>query len=141
MESRCRMTSSPKVEEPLLRLITDDTGSLPKTRLFSPSPSSPPPALTDSPVVQCGIIDPALRLLNLAFEVDSSFGGSAVGHSPIGFGLQILQGRGHLFSQCSGFWGISFPPAEKTTHRHYLHGDDIIADTNTNGCQIANDYY
>lgn len=71
--------------------------------------------LTNSPVIHCGIIYPPLCLLNLALKVDSCFGRSAVGHSPVGFGLQVLQGRGHLFGQCSGLWGISFPPAEEKT--------------------------
>lgn len=48
------------------------------------------PALTDSAVIHCRVINPPLCLLNLAFQVDSCLGRPAVGHSPVGFGLQVL---------------------------------------------------
>lgn len=114
------MTYSSGAKEPLLHLITDDTGSLSTANLLIVTEPSLTmvkcsDGLTNSPVIHCGVIDPPLCLLNLALKVDSCFGGSAVGHSPIGFGLQVLQGSGHLFGQCPGLWGVSFPPAEKKT--------------------------
>lgn len=74
--------------------------------------------LTNTPVIHCGIINPPLCLLNLALQVDSCLGGPAVGHSSIRFGLQVLQGCGHLFGQCSGLWGISFAPKEEKRKSH-----------------------
>lgn len=61
-----------------------------KVNVAVTSTSALRPALTNSTVIYCRIINPSLRLFNLALEVDSCLGRSGVGHSPVGFGLQVL---------------------------------------------------
>lgn len=54
--------------------------------------------LTHTTVIHGGIINPALGLLNLPFQVNSCLRGPAVGHSFVGLRLQILQTCRDLFS-------------------------------------------
>lgn len=118
MESHCRMTYSPVAEEPnpfctqvqMNKISINNFFLFPESSLMRIKCIY---GLTNAPVIHCGIINPPLCLLNLALQVDSCLGGPAVGHSSIGFGLQVLQGCGHLFGQCSGLWGISFAPLRK----------------------------
>lgn len=66
--------------------------------------------LTHTAVIHGGIVDPALCLLNLSFQVNSCLCRPAVGHSFAGLGLQVLQSCCDLFSQSSGFRSVTFTP-------------------------------
>lgn len=66
--------------------------------------------LTHTAVIYGGIINPALRLLNLSFQVHGCLCRSAVRHSFVGLGLQVLQRCCNLFSQSSGLRSIAFTP-------------------------------
>lgn len=66
--------------------------------------------LTHAAVIDGGIVDPALRLLQLAFQVDICLCGPAVRHCFVSLGLQVLQSGSDLFGQSSGLRGITFTP-------------------------------
>lgn len=69
--------------------------------------------LTNTAVVYCGIVDPALRLFDLSLQMNSCLCRPAVGHSFVGLGLQVLQSCCDLFSQSSGFGSVTFTPIRK----------------------------
>lgn len=66
--------------------------------------------LTHAAIIYGGIVDPALRLLNLSFQVNSCLCRPAVGHGFVGLGLQVLQSGCDLFRQSSGFRSVTFTP-------------------------------
>lgn len=66
--------------------------------------------LTHAAVIYGGIINPALRLLNLSFQVHGCLCRPAVRHSFVGLGLQVLQSCCNLFSQSSGLRSVTFTP-------------------------------
>lgn len=66
--------------------------------------------LTHTAVIHSGIVNPALRLLNLSFQMNSRLCRPAVGHSFVGLGLQVLQSCCDLFSQSSGFRSVTSTP-------------------------------
>lgn len=69
--------------------------------------------LTNTTVIYCGIVNPALRLLDLSLQMNRCLRRSAVGHGFVGFGLQVLQSGCNLFSQSSGLRTVTFTPAGK----------------------------
>lgn len=66
--------------------------------------------LTHTAVVYGGIVDPALRLLKLAFQVHICLCRPAVCNCFVSLGLQVLQSSSNLFCQSPGLRGISFAP-------------------------------
>lgn len=65
--------------------------------------------LTHAAVIYGGIVNPALRLLKLAFQVHICLCRPAVCDRFVGLGLQVLQRSSDLFGQSSGLRGIAFP--------------------------------
>lgn len=78
--------------------------------------------LTHAAVVDGGIVDPALRLLDLSFQVHSCLRRPAVRHGFVGLGLQVLQSRGDLFGQSSGLGSVTFTPIRKQK-KEFLSAD------------------
>ena len=76
--------------------------------------------LTHAAVIYGGIVDPALRLLDLSLQVHSCFCRPAVCHSFVGLGLQILQSCCDLFSQSSGLRSVTFTPIRKLKQQKCL---------------------
>lgn len=66
--------------------------------------------LTHTAVIYGGIVDPALCLLKLAFQVHICLCRPAVCNCFVSLGLQVLQSSSNLFCQSSGLRGISFTP-------------------------------
>jgi len=66
--------------------------------------------LTHAAVVHVGVVDPAMRLLDLALQVHGGLGGPAVRHRLVGLGLQVLQRRGDLLAQRPGLQCVPLTP-------------------------------
>lgn len=66
--------------------------------------------LTHATVIDGGIVNPALRLLNFSFQVHGCLGGPAVCHSFVGLGLKVLQSCCNLFGQSPGLRSVTFAP-------------------------------
>lgn len=92
--------------------------------------------LTHAAVVHGGILNPALRLLDLSFQVNSGLCRPAVGHGFVGLGLQVLQRCCDLFSQSSGLGSVTFTPIRnlKTALRWFYHKD--MAEMRYVDCQL-----
>lgn len=73
--------------------------------------------LTHATVVHRGVVNPALRLLNFPLQVHGCLGRPAVGHSFVGLGLQVLQGRGNLLGQSPGLGSVTFAPTRQQQQR------------------------